>query len=376
MEVRMRGPVEFLFLLVLLPACGEEELPMLPPPASVKTSEPVTGVPVAPARLSWSEPVRDPGRTLLPFRIDAPVDLPASNALWVATNPLAWQALAAVPGLQPDPGDEAWREFRGPPFPESALDPACRLVTAGRVREGILGRIVEEGTRRFGGAFHPPESAFDGPDSRWIVAYAFLLKELPFHHPFEPWEGGLPFEGAADPVPAFGIATDSENLRAAEIRGQVKVVFGEGRGPPGEREFGLEIATGTGDRLLLARIPPGNSLAATWERARERTAGARPRPLPTDAALAVPKIHFELGDHRRLEAGTLPVELRRRVLFRMDEMGLRLVASTSIGIKEAEVPESPEEFLLDRPFLIALRERDATDPYLLLWIQNTDLMPP
>jgi hypothetical protein len=35
---------------------------------------------------------------------------------------------------------------------------------------------------------------------------------------------------------------------------------------------------------------------------------------------------------------------------------------------------APRDFTFDRPFLIALKQRDVDDPFFLMWVANAELM--
>jgi hypothetical protein len=37
-------------------------------------------------------------------------------------------------------------------------------------------------------------------------------------------------------------------------------------------------------------------------------------------------------------------------------------------------PHAPRSMVFDKPFLVAIREKDAEVPFLLAWIGNADLM--
>jgi hypothetical protein len=348
---------------------------------SERTAEVPSEGPVA------TESIRVPGRTVFVPHAGVPFDGLTSNGVWCATFPLAWHALGdRVLKGKVDLGPPATRVLvdgmNARPFPEAALDPSSRIVEAGTLGDGVLDRIATQGREKFDLALPRTPLALTDPTD--ILAYAFLRKDLPFEVPFEPYPEGIGFAGADRQVPAFGLTSDSEHPDASAMRAQTSVLF-HGAGTS-KQDMALEIrAKGGKDVLILAAVPHRGSLEATWQGVREtpRQSGG---PLIAGETLAVPKFHFDLT-HRFAEFIGAPVlnpgfedyfivGAFQAVLFRLDEAGVLLEAEAALELKRSEeVPVPLRHFIFDRPFLIALREADAEEPYFLLWIANTDLMP-
>jgi hypothetical protein len=83
-------------------------------------------------------------------------------------------------------------------------------------------------------------------------------------------------------------------------------------------------------------------------------------------------------------ASTITVA-RETIKFRLDEVGADLLSQVEIvrvlgdfgGDGGAAFdPEKPRHFVFDRPFLLALREKSASQPYLLCWVAHPDIMVP
>jgi hypothetical protein len=333
---------------------------------------------------SPTAPVREAGRTTFVPHAGVPFDGASRNGVWCATFPLAWHALGTeVLGgpvlLGPPAPADLVEGMNGRPFPAAALDPASRVVVAGRYGDGVLDRIRREGREKFG--LDLPRSPLAPGRPEDLLAYAFLRKDLPFAVPFEPFEEGIAFPGAAGRVPAFGIHGDSGAADLDAMRGQTTVLF-HGAGKSGE-DMAIEIRTERGDILVLAAVPPAASLEAAW-RSVLAIPRAAPGPILEGEVLAVPKIHFDLA-HRFAEFPGAPLrnpgfegfrvtEAMQSVLLRLDEAGVLL---ESEAVFEARLSMAPAKrrFVFDRPFLLALREAGAAEPYLLLWVANPDLMP-
>jgi hypothetical protein len=304
------------------------------------------------------------------------------NVLWCATFQLAWDAMGTDVAKEPlvlgPPAPEGLvAEMNRGAFPRDSLDPDSFLARAGIVRDGIVDSIREELKRRFDAEMKDPGVLAPGG----ALAYGYLRKALPFEHRFEPIDGTLSFHGGSRKVLAFGANADSFNPDLPRIMRQVTVLHD----PPVERlerrgEFILEFAVHGGkDRLLLAMVPPGETLEGTWDQARSRVDPARTRRMRTGEVLKVPKLNFLL-DHRFTEVigatvlqgpirGQPIAEARQTVRFSLDEGGAELESHALLASLGAH-----SEFVVDRPFLLALLETGRSRPYFLLWIDNDELL--
>jgi hypothetical protein len=332
-----------------------------------------------------TEPVKTPGRTVFLPHQRAPFDPAKENAVWCATFQMAWDALGrdvlkGPVSLGPPAPAEFVAGMNALPFPLESLDPAACVVAAGTKKSGVLERIAKEGKEKFGRTLPEMSIPLERPDD--ILAYAFLRKDLPFEHPFERIRNGMQFTGTANRVAAWGLNEDSE--AGAEVRNQVRVLFdlqaGPGRGDVAP-EFALEFRPKGGrDRIVLASVATPVSLDAAWRRV-AAVASSTPRPLRSGEILYVPRIHFDLSHDFGAILGA-PIlndgfdgyritQARQSVLFRMDETGAVLQSEAAIAAKR----DLESGFLFDDPFLVALIQDGAKEPYFLLWVANPDLFP-
>ena len=334
-----------------------------------------------------SKAVKEPGRTrFLPHRA-APFDPATENALWCSTFQMAWDALGrdllrGAPDLGPPAPESFVKGMNAAPFPIEALDPASCVVAAGFVRDGILERIAKEGRAKFGRDLPEMKVAVAAPED--FLAYAFLYKDLPFEHVFEGIRGGLRFPGASEPVGAWGLNPGGDAAERSKRLGQVRLLH---RGPASKPdEFVLEFTPKTGgDRILLALVPPAGSLEESWKAVAAGIAAGKTRALDGEAVLKVPRLHFDLlhsfGEILRAPfrnkgfEGYFVAQAAQSILFRLDEAGALLKSEAVIAGKLSASDERPDVFVFDRPFLVALQQKDAKEPYFLAWIANPDLMP-
>jgi hypothetical protein len=70
----------------------------------------------------------------------------------------------------------------------------------------------------------------------------------------------------------------------------------------------------------------------------------------------------------------MPIVLAMQsIRFRLDEHGAILKSEAVKAVKSAE-PKAPRKFIFDKPFLILLQRRDASQPYFALWVDNPELL--
>jgi hypothetical protein len=101
--------------------------------------------------------------------------------------------------------------------------------------------------------------------------------------------------------------------------------------------------------------------------------------LVPDFALNVVRNYQELIGKKFINppwAGLPLVGARQTIRFLLNEHGARLAseAEWQIGNGHSAPPPKPRRFVLDRPFLLYLKEKQAGQPYFVLWAENAELM--
>jgi hypothetical protein len=315
-----------------------------------------------------------PGTAVL---VHPALPIPAGkNALWCASAQFAWDALRR--------GEGRGTVALGPPAPPPAVaalnasdGAACGLpdaawaAMAGRLDGGFEPRVNGELARKFGSG--APRFEFPPVPAGAVAAVAYLERNLPFEHPFEAREQAMSFAGGPKRVRAWGLNPGSRSPGRGAMLDQVRYAAASATD---RRSFVLEFTfKGGGDRMLVAPIQRGESLAATWRQAEAALAAAEKTRFRA-AVLAVPKLNFEiLHDFREFDGallhGEAPIALMRQVTrFRLDERGA-LLRSWHVTLAAGGVPS---EVVVDRPFLLALRRSAAAEPYFLLWVENDELL--
>lgn len=318
------------------------------------------------------------------------------NYVYCATFRIAWDGLRNVPGervaVKPMPIMAA--ELNRLPFPLGNLDPESYLAM--RVDRAHLSKITDELQRRFPGAPGPtkPPAATEG---KGRVIFAALIKSLPFAAEFDSQPDPLPFPDGptTSQVACFGrLAASSANFDAAE---QVRIAD-----YCTDEDFVIELKTESKrDVMLLAKVPPEPTLQETIDTVLKRVASPNPQhkrfTLEGPEDLLIPKLSFNILKTYQELLGIqivdspignalepeIIINATQATAFVLNERGAELESVAEIGtMMIGEFDGTPTEppkirkFLFDRPFLVLLRETQSREPYLVLWIENAELMEP
>jgi prepilin-type processing-associated H-X9-DG protein len=311
------------------------------------------------------------------------------NYVYCATFQIAWddlrQAVGMAPEIEGNPGIAAG--LNRIPFPRSALSPASFVARMGLVRRGIQEAIRQEMAQKFPNvtpSFTAPAAETD------VIAYAFLQKNLPFAVNFDVLPEPLEFHATTGDVPvkAFGFKALADASGSVEmLKQQVTVLHYES-----DAEFVIRLKPHK-DEIILAKVRPAATLADTLQavqrQVRER-AGKVDRPTPEDKdTLAIPMLalnvlrrYDQLIGKRLQNPGWTDsgiTEARQVVRFLLNETGTRVESEVEVGMwlnghPTPPPPPKPRRFVLDKPFLLYMKESGAEQPYLVLWVANAEIM--
>ncbi|QEE50097.1 hypothetical protein FUA48_11055 [Flavobacterium alkalisoli] len=67
----------------------------------------------------------------------------------------------------------------------------------------------------------------------------------------------------------------------------------------------------------------------------------------------------------------------QRISFQLDENGAIIESEAEVAVTEEMEPGEkivPKKMLINKPFLLLLKRRDSKNPYLAVWVQNTELL--
>ncbi|MBX3356816.1 MAG: hypothetical protein KF745_00150 [Phycisphaeraceae bacterium] len=313
---------------------------------------------------------------------------PGTSLLWCSTFQLAWNELVSVmgPPVHVDGDPPIVELLNRAPQGRADLDSASFVAMAGFGRDGIIGAIRSRLNDTFGGAASPsmlPESI---PPDR-ILAYTYLFKNLSFAHPFMRRTVPLVFNDKR--LASFGLWSGGNLPNRSKIADQIIVHRYDS-----PTDWVVELkSTSAGDRLVLARLEPGGTLADTAacivgslvsEGAGGGDPGARPIQFGSDDVLIVPLLNFditrsfhELIGREIVGTSTRGVidEAMQNIRFRLDERGAVLKSEAAIGVvTSAPMPRDPKRMICDGPFAILMIRRGAAHPYFVAWVDNPELL--
>ena len=300
---------------------------------------------------------------------------PGKNVLWCSTFQMAWDAAAAKFGkpLRLTPASKLADSLNRNPFDRRWVDEASVFIAEGFIKDDVLGRI-DQGTRNLSGKKSKLTERLKkdaAPDD--LVFFASLKKDLEFPQPFGKlgtWKLGK------RKVPWFGFTPEQQET--GPLREQVRVHhYGA------KDDFVIELLSKTtGDQLILAKLPavpktPAEASQTILKRLRAKA----PQADATDL-LAVPNVVVEeSAEFAQLEgrrvAGTSQIlrKALQTIDFRMDEKGVKLKSEAALSFGcSAHMPIVPRLMILDPPFALVMKRKNAPQPYFVAWFANADLL--
>lgn len=324
-------------------------------------------------RLSDPEVAKSHGTTVMPV-LDETMPR-GKNVLWCATFQMAWDSAASHFGrpLRLQPACNLADSLNRSPFDRRWVGEDSVFTAEGRVDEGVLTKI-DEGVRKKAGRSSKlldrikKESAAGD-----LVFFAMLHKDLEFAQPF----GKLGSWKIGDhKVPWFGYTPDQEGT--GPLFKQVRVHhYGA------KDDFVIELLSKqTGDQLLLAKLPaapktPGELSRNILGRLQVNAPEAKGNDL-----LAVPNVVVdetvevsEIQGRTVVGAGRFVRAALQSIDFRMDEKGVKLHSEASVSFAcSVQEHVRPRLMILDPPFALIMKRKDAPRPYFVAWFANADLL--
>jgi hypothetical protein len=334
-----------------------------------------------------------PKSTEVVATLEAPIP-EGKNAIWCASFLAAWKTLTEQVAQEPislEGQGGIVPSLNSAPDPRPAVPQAALYVASGWKQEGIIERIQRELVQKFPSKQAP---TFPGITPNSFVAYSYLEASVKFSLPYFQNRQPLEFkdsEGRKTPVVSFGIRPE-DDYAYDKLRKQPWVLFRKGEEREESLEFAIDLCPDSmPSQIVVARINREPTLAAAVARvdkeSREMDALDRSRPdsaeylrtVGPNDVLLVPNLLWQLSHHfselegkaftnAKLKGQRLDVA-EQDILFRLDRSGAELKSESKMYCMPV-----PTYFVLDRPFLIFLRQRGAKTPYFALWVDNSELL--
>jgi hypothetical protein len=314
--------------------------------------------------------------------------LPANtNMLWCGTLQLAWNEAVNLVGekLHFSRPSSAADLLNQSAFDRADLDPGSYVAVADFERNHVEDEIRAALQKTFHGAASPEliPNVPPNPLPDDFLAYAYLYKNLAFAHPFAD-DVDLSFQD--QPVKAFGFSAHELD---EDTRSQVTIC--DYLSPD---DFVIRIATrSAGDELILAKVKPGTTLAATIATVLGRAAHPSTEYLEQEDSLKVPKLNFDLRRNfgeleglvlqptpaAKLKSKLIVSQVEQLVRFQLNEKGAILKSEAvvaMVGAVAGGFEKPPHRLIFNAPFLLLLKQKNAPLPYFALWIGNRTLLIP
>jgi hypothetical protein len=318
--------------------------------------------------------------------------VPGRNVLWCSSFQLAWNegCRNASGDIRLDAEPPMVQALNRKTASEADLAPGSYVAIFGRFDRDTVGNIRQELAQKFPGQASPElldmvarKAGMNGAPGPRMV-YAYLFRDLPFENQFERLKQPLLF--ATTQVASFGVSLKTPER--FEVAQQVLVLDYQS----GDDFILVLRPKEEGERILLAKVVPAETMERTISSIRKRIAerreGEQSESLAGNEVLVVPILNFDVWrEYGELEGKriTTPGQLEdmviawalQRIRFRLDQRGAVLL-SESWFAESAGAPAAPKprQFIFDKPFLILMERTGAAQPYFALWVDNAELLAP
>lgn len=310
------------------------------------------------------------------------------NAIWCSTVNMGWNRL---------------RTEAGSPIVLAGAEDMCRRLNIVSVasediaaKDCFIGltspggqnaeQVLSEFRRRFPG--NQPPKLENNP--LFIQAVVFLDASQTFTQPFRDLDDKVLFHsggGKEAEIKAFGIPKEGHGFEP--MRKQVRVLFRN------EKEYALDLSIATQPyQVIVSRQPPSATLGEALQVFDQKCEAAKsngcPRTMKDHGSLAVPTMSWAINhsfaelqnkwviqpERWRILEGKV-VRMDQETHFRLDRSGA-YVRSVFVGVSVIVDGDEPtvasEEFPFNRPFLLIMKKRDHPRPFLVMWIDNAELL--
>jgi hypothetical protein len=330
-------------------------------------------------------------RTVIVPTLDTPIP-EGKSAIWCSTIQLCWNRLRTDVAKEPPVirGAEAISaRLNAAEQSDADLPPDSFYAAAGLVRDGVVDKIRTDMASKF-----PAVNLADLGNYPIMVALAFSYFETGVTYRHSYLDRGLTFRGPAgnsDPVHGFGLGAQDDSMYR-EVRDQVQILFSNygNNGNWKSTEFVVDLCKySQPNQIVLARVPRRATLAETLADVHERIERFRAaatnhewqRDLHVTDTLLAPEMHWRI-DHRFVElegadkpflnpsmTGVYLVEARQIIAFDMDKRGAYVKSEARMAAGSVA-----QHYEFDCPFLLFLKKRDAKNPFLVMWVDNAELL--
>jgi hypothetical protein len=265
------------------------------------------------------------------------------------------------------------------------LEPDSFYAAAGRINQGIINKIQKDMTAKFPSHTLPNFGQYT--DSVGILAYSYLIANMPFKYPYRQVEDDFIFtdsNGVETGVEGFGVWGYGSQYK--RIREQAQILYCQQDENYQIKEFAIDLCKHSKPYQVVAAIVESkDSLAQTLSYVqnqikdfRQTDNSERTRLLDSVDVLKVPEMFWQI-DHYfneligKVVANANPpmpiVEAKQIIKFKLDRYGARLESESNISVAAI-----PRNFIFNRPFLVYMKKRSCDQPFFVMWVDNAELL--
>ena len=193
--------------------------------------------------------------------------------------------------------------------------------------------------------------------------------------------------GRETEVSSFGIRKKDE-CDLEKLRQQPKVLYRKrGTGPDNPSEFIVDLdGASQPNQIILALIEPKSTLAKTVVEAEKKTGDYSldgeniEGSLDIKDVLLVPDIAWNITHHfaelegRMFKNAQLKEHkvqiVQQDIAFSLNKNGAELRSISFFSL----IKSAPFRYTFNRPFLLYMKKRGATQPYFAMWVENAELL--
>ena len=315
----------------------------------------------------------------------------AKNTIWCASFVAAWKSIERDITKEPvalEGNPEIATQLNNAQAPSKYIPPSNLYAIAGWNNKGIQDQIRTDLAQKFPRK-QPPE--FPRLDVDSLLAYAYLEVNLPFTYKFERNPKPLQFtdsKSGKSTVTSFGLP-DSMYIDH-RLEAQPKVLYHELNENQELIEFAIDLDQySKDDQIVVASTTPDLTLRESVQKVQKHIleAEANETWYSSPTVLLVPDTVWQIT-HRftKLEGNKFsnqsikgrPIRYATQdTQFRLDHEGAVLKSESMMAdTASSTISEFPGHYILDKPFLLYMKKRNAKHPYFVMWVANAELLNP
>lgn len=299
------------------------------------------------------------------------------NIVYCGAFQLAWNELKeniVKQNIKMMDESEAVKQLNKELSTKKDISESSYVALAGYNKDGIVNKINKELKIKFKNQAPKVENELKSPDD--IMAYAYINKLIKFKTPFYKFEDPMVFGSDNTNIKCFGIKELAEKDK--KIANQVKVI--DYQGP---NSFIIKLSSENNqDDIYLAKGLSKSTLLDSVSEVKKRLSNGKTENIEYGQTLKIPYIRLninhsfdELIGKKLLNKGFEEYILSKAsqsIQFKLDEKGAELKSEAKIiGTKTAKLTRN---YIFDTPFLLYVEQKGAKNPFLVLWIDNDEIL--